>query len=168
MEPPVHGVATSAPQVTSIIEELQTRGFSHSEISVLFPDPCDAAGRDRGSVSRAPEAATAGGATGLAVGGALGFLAGFGALAIPEIGPLVVAGPLAAALSGAAVSGAIGAMIGGLVGLGQASRAGQRARRRACRASPREILISVHSRDRTARARARRVLLQSGARRVGS
>ena len=60
----------------------------------------------------------AGGAAGMGVGAILGWLAGIGTLAIPGIGPFIVAGPLMAALGGAAVGGAAGGIIGGLVGMG--------------------------------------------------
>jgi len=39
-------------------------------------------------------------------------------LAIPGIGPLLVAGPVAAALAGASIGAAAGGLIGGLVDLG--------------------------------------------------
>ena len=52
------------------------------------------------------------------IGGALGWIAGIGALAIPGIGPFIAAGPIMAALSGAAVGAAVGGIAGGLIGLG--------------------------------------------------
>jgi hypothetical protein len=51
-------------------------------------------------------------------GGVIGLLAGIGALAIPDIGPFIAAGPIMAALSGAAVGAATGGVVGGLIGLG--------------------------------------------------
>ena len=50
--------------------------------------------------SKAPEGATTGGGTGAVLGGALGWLAGIGALAIPGLGPFIAAGPIMAALAG--------------------------------------------------------------------
>lgn len=50
-------------------------------------------------------------AWGGAIGGAAGLLAGAGALAIPGIGPIVAAGPLAAALSGVVAGGVAGGLI---------------------------------------------------------
>jgi hypothetical protein len=94
----VHGIASSVPQVNEIIEELRSRGFPDSEISVLFPDRRDvpdAAVAD----TKAPAGAAAGGIAGLGVGGAFGLLAAFGAFRIPGVGPLVAIGPLVAALS---------------------------------------------------------------------
>jgi hypothetical protein len=52
------------------------------------------------------------------VGGALGLLAGIGALAIPGVGPLIAAGPIMAALAGLGVGGAVGGLVGALVGMG--------------------------------------------------
>ena len=49
-----------------------------------------------------------------ALGGLTGLLAGAGALAIPGIGPIIAAGPLAATLSGAVAGG----VAGGLIDLG--------------------------------------------------
>lgn len=45
-------------------------------------------------------------------------LAGLGALAIPGIGPIIAAGPIAATLTGAAVGAGAGGLVGGLIGLG--------------------------------------------------
>ena len=56
--------------------------------------------------TKAPEGAAAGAGTGALLGGALGWLVGIGALAIPGVGPLIAAGPILAALSGAALGGA--------------------------------------------------------------
>ena len=59
-----------------------------------------------------------GATSGAVVGGALGWLAGIGALAIPGVGPLIAAGPIIAALTGVGVGGAVGGITGGLIGLG--------------------------------------------------
>jgi hypothetical protein len=50
---------------------------------------------------------------GAALGGVIGLLVGLAVLAIPGIGPVLMAGPLVAALTGAGV----GAVAGGLVGV---------------------------------------------------
>ena len=52
------------------------------------------------------------------LGGALGLLAGIGALAIPGVGPLIAAGPIMAALAGVGVGGAVGGFTGALIGMG--------------------------------------------------
>ncbi len=52
--------------------------------------------------------------SGAVIGGAAGLLAGLGALAIPGVGPLLAAGPIAAALTG----GVTGGLAGGLIDYG--------------------------------------------------
>src|SRR5262245_8872714 len=100
-------IATSFTQAELIVDRLKAAGFSNNDISALFPEK----GRTREFAhqksTKAPEGATAGAGTGVVVGGALGWLAGIGALAIPGLGPLIAAGPIVAALSGAAVGGAV-------------------------------------------------------------
>lgn len=61
---------------------------------------------------------TAGALTGGALGGTLGVIASLGALAIPGIGPLLAAGPIAAGLAGATVGAGVGGLAGGFIGLG--------------------------------------------------
>jgi hypothetical protein len=114
MSKSVFGIATTHGQAKRIVEQLQAQGFAASEISVLMPETGGT--RDVGHVkaTKAPEGAT----TGAATGGAIGLLAGIGALAIPGVGPLIAAGPIMAALSGAAVGAATGDVVGGLIGLG--------------------------------------------------
>jgi hypothetical protein len=58
--------------------------------------------------TKAPEGAATGVAGGMVVGGALGWMIGIGALAVPGIGAFIAAGPLMAALAGAAAGGAAG------------------------------------------------------------
>jgi uncharacterized membrane protein len=60
------------------------------------------------------DGATAGAITGGALGGLLGLLTGVSAIAVPGIGPLLIAGPLAATWG--ITGGALGALGGGLVG----------------------------------------------------
>jgi uncharacterized membrane protein len=76
------------------------------------------------------------------LGGALGWLAGIGALAIPGVGPFIAAGPIMAALSGAAVGAAVGGIAGALVGMGIPE---YEAKRYEGKIKAGNILISVHS-----------------------
>jgi hypothetical protein len=72
--------------------------------------------------NKADEGAKAGAITGGTLGGLTGLLVGLGALAIPGIGPVMLAGAtataLATTLSGAAIGAAAGGLLGALVGLG--------------------------------------------------
>jgi uncharacterized membrane protein len=63
-------------------------------------------------------ATATGTATGGMVGALGGLLVGLGTLALPGMGPIVAAGPLAAALGGAAIGAATGGLIGALVDAG--------------------------------------------------
>lgn len=105
-------------QADSIVGSLRNAGFRSSDISLLMPGT--AGFRDAGyeKHSKAPEGASAGAGAGMLLGGALGWLAGVGALALPGLGAFIAAGPIMAALSGAAVGGALGGLSGGLIGLG--------------------------------------------------
>ncbi|MGA7935745.1 MAG: general stress protein [Kovacikia sp.] len=68
------------------------------------------------------EGAKIGFASGGAVGGLTGLLVGLGTLAIPGVGPIMLAGASATAISttlaGGAIGAAAGGLVGGLVGLG--------------------------------------------------
>ena len=101
-----------------IVDSLRTAGFTNNNISVLMPDKTTTKDLGHEKHTKAPEGASAGAASGLVLGGALGWLAGIGALAIPGVGPFIAAGPIMAMLSGAAIGGAAGGTTGGLIGLG--------------------------------------------------
>jgi hypothetical protein len=131
-------------QAELIVERLKTEGFSNNDISVLFPD--ESTTRDFGHEknTKAPEGIATGASAGGVVGGALGWLAGIGALAIPGVGPLMAAGPIFAALSAAAVGAAVGGIAGGLVGLGIPEL---EAKRYEGKIKAGNILLSVHTED---------------------
>lgn len=110
------------------LEELRGSGFPMDRVSVIAQDknhPERIAGRDveeRRVGNKADEGAAAGAATGGTIGGIAGLLVGLGLLAIPGIGPIMLAGAgataLATTLSGAAIGAATGGLLGALVGLG--------------------------------------------------
>src|SRR5688572_13780756 len=129
-------------QAERIVQELKAAGFSNNDISVLFPDKRGTKDFAHEQHTKAPEGAAAGAGTGGILGGAVGWLAGIGALAIPGIGPFVAAGPLMAALSGAAVGAAIGGIAGALVGMGIPE---YEAKRYEGKVREGNILISVHA-----------------------
>jgi hypothetical protein len=165
MSQAVYGIANTQQQANAIVERLQTTGFLNDDISVLFPDKEGTRDFAHEKNTKAPEGATAGGVTGMGVGGAVGLLAGLGALAIPGIGPFVAAGPIMAALSGAAVGGAAGGIIGGLVGMGIPE---YEAKQYEGKVRAGNILISVHTEDSKSRSRAKEILESSGAKDISS
>src|SRR5262245_13346335 len=153
-------IATSHPQAEVIVDDLKAAGFNNNDISVLVPDKASTRDFAHEKSTKAPEGAMAGAGTGVAVGGALGWLAGIGALAIPGVGPLVDAGPILAAVSGAAVGGALGGIAGALVGLGIPE---YEAKRYEGKIKDGNILISVHTGDSDRINNARRIFKEAGA-----
>jgi hypothetical protein len=165
MSQAVYGIANTQQQANAIVERLQTTGFLNDDISVLFPDKEGTRDFAHEKNTKAPEGAAAGGVAGLGVGGAVGLLAGLGALAIPGVGPFIAAGPIMGALSGAAVGGAAGGIIGGLVGMGIPE---YEAKQYEGKVRAGNILISVHTEDSKSRSRAKEILESSGAKDISS
>jgi len=114
----VYAIATSDAQAVRIATRLKAAGFAASDISILAPDRSGVRDLGTENSTKAPEGATAGAGTGALLGGALGWLAGIGALAIPGVGPLIAAGPILGTLTGAALGGTAGGLTGALIGLG--------------------------------------------------
>lgn len=153
-------IATSEAQAETIVNQLKDAGFSYNDISVLFPDKAGTRHFAHEQHTKAPEGAAAGAGTGGIVGGALGWLAGIGVLAIPGVGPFIAAGPIMAALSGAAVGAAVGGVTGALVGMGIPE---YEAKRYEGRIRGGNILISVHTEDAEENRRARGIFERAGA-----
>ncbi|MBL8856717.1 MAG: hypothetical protein JNK57_22320 [Planctomycetaceae bacterium] len=108
----------TASQTETIVRNLQAAGIPGKEISVLLADKKGTRDLAIEHNTKAPEGAVAGASGGAVLGGALGWLAGLGALAIPGVGPFVAAGPILASLSGIAIGGLTGGLTGALVGMG--------------------------------------------------
>lgn len=115
------GVFPTRRAAERALHELRDSGFPMDRVSVITQDrnqPDQIAGadvRDR-TGNKADEGATVGAVTGGALGGLTGLLVGLGTLAIPGIGPIMLAGATATALATTLAGGAIGAVTGGLVG----------------------------------------------------
>src|SRR6195256_6289952 len=114
----VFGLYTTRRQVENAVDELRSQGFRNTDISVLFPENVGTKDFAHEKGTKAPEGVAAGATSGAVIGGALGWLAGIGALAIPGLGPFIAAGPIMGALAGAGVGGAVGGVTGALVGFG--------------------------------------------------
>jgi hypothetical protein len=137
-------IVNSEEQATRIVQDLQQAGFSSNDVSALFPDKRGSRDFAHEQGTKAPEGATAGVGAGALLGGALGWLAGIGALAIPGVGPLIAAGPILATLSGAAVGAATGGIAGALIGYGMPEL---EAKRYEGKVHGGNILLSVHADD---------------------
>jgi hypothetical protein len=114
----VFGIYSTRNGAEQAADALVSAGFSSGDISVLLPENLGTREIGTEKATKAPEGATAGAGTGVVLGGALGLLAGIGALAIPGVGPLIAAGPIMATLAGMGAGGTVGGLTGALVGAG--------------------------------------------------
>ncbi|MEK4235171.1 general stress protein [Paenibacillus sp. FSL H7-0714] len=112
------GVFAAEYEASRAIEELKRQGCRTEDISIIARNSESADTLRDESGTQAPEGIATGAATGGLLGGLTGLLMGIGALAIPGIGPIIAAGPLAATLAGAAIGAGSGGLVGGLIGLG--------------------------------------------------
>ncbi len=121
------GVFTHRRDAEQALHELRDSGFPMDRVSVVVRDADrndNIAGAQVGEQvgNKADEGATVGLLSGGALGGLTGLLVGLGALAIPGIGPVMLAGAtattLATTLAGAGIGAVTGGLLGGLVGLG--------------------------------------------------
>jgi hypothetical protein len=121
------GVFANRRDAESALSELRDSGFPMDKVSVIAKnadhnDRLGGAGMSDRTGNKADEGAAGGAVTGGALGGLGGLLVGLGTLAIPGIGPVVLAGAgataLATTLAGAGIGAAAGSIIGALVGLG--------------------------------------------------
>ena len=120
------GVFSNRRDVEHGLHELKKVGFDMNRVSVITQDgdKDDIAGaevRDRVG-NKSDEGSKVGAATGGALGGLTGLLVGLGTLAIPGIGPVMLAGAaattLATTLAGAGIGAVAGSLLGALIGLG--------------------------------------------------
>ncbi|MCQ6279301.1 general stress protein [Bacillus sp. EB600] len=112
------GVYDTENEAIQAVEDLKRQGYASEDISVIGKNKDEVNGINEATGMKTEEGLAAGAATGGALGGLLGLLAGVGALAIPGIGPLLAAGPIAATLTGAAVGAGAGGLAGALIGMG--------------------------------------------------
>ena len=161
----VFGIYPSYQSVESAVDALRTAGFRNEDISALFPEGAGTKDFAHEKNTKAPEGATTGAGSGAVVGGALGWLLGIGAIAIPGLGPFIAAGPIMAALAGAGVGGAVGGITGALIGMGIPE---YEAKRYEGRVKDGGILLSVHSDSSDWTKRAKDILKRTGAQDISS
>jgi len=113
----VIGTYRNLESAIEVVNRLVDAGFHRNSISVIANDADEKYAsyidQDGGMDDTAK-----GAGIGAAIGGLGGLLLGLGALAIPGIGPVIAAGPIAAALAGAGVGAVTGGIIGALIDLG--------------------------------------------------
>lgn len=121
------GVFSKRSDAELALAELRNSNFPMDRVSVIVQDQDhhpEVAGVQTTEEfgNKADEGAKTGAVTGGAVGGLTGLLVGLGTLAIPGVGPIMLAGAaataLATTLAGSAIGAAAGSLLGALVGLG--------------------------------------------------
>ena len=158
MKKAIFGLADSEAQAVSMFNQLLGAGFADNDISVLFPDSDATRHFAHEQHTKVPEGAAAGAGGGVVIGGALGWLAGIGALVVPGAGPFIAAGPIMAALAGAGA--AAGGLTGALIGMGMPE---YEARQYEEKMKGGNILISVHTDDGAERTRVKDIFKNAGA-----
>src|SRR6202162_1089565 len=161
----VFGIYPSVAQAERAVDTLVHDRFSNADISVLLPDNQGSKDFAHEKHTKAPEGTTTGVATGGPIGGALGLLAGIGALAIPGLGQFIAAGPIMGALAGLGVGGAVGGLVGALVGMGIPE---YEAKRYEGRLKEGGVLLSVHCDTSEQIKRAKDLLKETGAQDIAS
>lgn len=161
----VYGIYRYVSEVEIAVDSLRELGFRNTDISVLLPENEGTKDFAHKKETKAPEGAAAGAGSGALVGGALGWLAGIGALAIPGLGPFIAAGPIVGLLAGVGVGGTVGGLVGAMVGMGMPE---YEAKRYEGRIKEGGILLSVHCDSSDWVKRAKEILEQTGAQDIAS
>lgn len=151
----VIGVFDSKNQAEQAIQALRQQGFTNENISIVTKK----GGQQEGG-EYVEDDITDGALTGGTLGGIGGLILGAGALAIPGVGPIVAAGPIAAALGGAVAGG----VAGGLIDWGIPAEVSRHYEQQVARGG---ILAVVHT-DSQKVNQAAQILRQSGAKDVES
>src|SRR4028118_747429 len=121
----VIGLFDNRAEAQNVVQELLGEGFRRDDISVMSKKLEGHDNRQSETVAYVEEDGeeqikdmAKGAGTGAAIGGLAGLLVSLTALAIPGIGPVLAAGPLAAIIAGAGIGATAGGLISGLTRLG--------------------------------------------------
>jgi len=119
----VLGLMDNIDEAQAVVRDLVSAGIRREDIGFMANEkqtiPSSAAlNESEGEVGGAAGGALTGAGAGAAIGGLGGLLLSVAPLAIPGIGPIIAAGPVAAALAGAGIGAVAGGLIGGLTNLG--------------------------------------------------
>ncbi len=121
------GIFANRLETENALLEIKSSGFPMDNVSVVgrnadTEDQVAGVEIHKNIDNKADEGAVTGAVTGGALGGVTGLLVGLGSLAIPGVGPVMLAGAAATALATTLAGTAIGAggasLLGALIGLG--------------------------------------------------
>lgn len=157
----VVGVFQSHADLDSAYRALLDLGLRQDDISLVHQR-----GEEAPPVGAGDTHAASGAVGGAAIGAVLGGIAaGLAAIAIPGIGPLLVAGPIASIIGGALTGGAVGTLVGSFAGLGIPTEHAQRYEE-AVRSGGTFLAVKTASGDEAERVQ--RLLDEHGATQVAS
>ncbi len=160
MSEAVFCIVPTEERASTIVDALKLAGFQTKDVSALLPDAYGSQNVAYNNNTKAAEGISTGTGTGAMLGGALGWLTGIGALAIPGLGAFIAAGPIMALLSGAAIGGGVGGLVGGLLGWGIPE---YEAKRYETDLREGNILLSVHTRTSDEAKKAEAIFKDLGA-----
>ncbi len=118
------GLFTNREEAEATIRDLKIANYDMDRVSIIAKNVDHVDGHETTEEigNKADEGASTGALAGGALGGVTGFLVGLGVLAIPGIGPILLAGAEATAIAttvaGVGIGAAAGGLVGGLIGLG--------------------------------------------------
>lgn len=115
------GLMDNFNEAQQVVDDLARNGFKQEDIGLVAQDekgkPTSKTAEEA-EPSPEVEGAMKGAGAGAAIGGIAGLVVGLTGLAIPGIGPIIAAGPIASTLAGAGVGAVAGGLIGGLTKMG--------------------------------------------------
>lgn len=117
----VVGLMETLGEAQRVVRDLVDSGIERSDIGFMANERHavpSTAELNESEGEGAASGALAGAGAGAALGGLAGLLLAAAPLAIPGIGPIIAAGPIAAALTGAGIGAVAGGVIGGLTRIG--------------------------------------------------
>jgi uncharacterized protein (TIGR02271 family) len=159
----VVGLMDTPREAESVVRDLTgSCGCNRSDIGLMARGDIEGSSprTDDQSSGEVAAGALKGAGTGAAVGGVLGLVAGAASLAIPGVGPIIAAGPIAAALAGAGIGAVAGGIIGALTNIGVPEEEAHYYAEGVKRGG---TVITVHARDDRTADCAAQVMRQHGA-----
>jgi stress response protein YsnF len=116
----VVGLMDTIDEAQDVVQDLVESGFDRNDISIMSrkDEEAEVVTEERDTTSGIGSGTAKGAGAGAAIGGIAGLVVGLTGLAIPGVGPIIAAGPLAAALAGAGIGAVAGGIVGALTDIG--------------------------------------------------
>ncbi len=160
----VFGIYPNRASCEYALSALKIAKFRNANISILLQDNPGAKDVAMEMTTKAPGGAAPSADSGALIGSALGWLIGTGAIAIPSLGPFVIAGPIVAVLAREG-GGTLTGLAGALMSLGLSEHEAEIYRGRIKSGG---ILLSMHCDSPDWVNRAKSMLRSTGAEDVSS